>query len=184
MFVYSQQMLNALRPIVLSDADKLFEHDLGALNMAALNRRVERAGLLSNLGPCCKALCARRDFAIRRQLLKNDKVADRLRLRFFFYFSLPFQHPTVLFFVFFYNDPVCLLQGLTKQYPVTPVVDSELLQMSMRLFRRTMAAQASGPERPDAAVTPAAEAAATVANPDAACGSSKLSTAQPEVCVS
>ena len=59
---------------VLPDADKLFEHDLGALNMAALNRRVERAGLLRNLGPCCKALCARRDFAIRRQLLKNDKV--------------------------------------------------------------------------------------------------------------
>lgn len=45
--------------------------------MAALNRRVERAGLLSNLGPCCKALCARRDFAIRRQLLKNDKVDVR-----------------------------------------------------------------------------------------------------------
>lgn len=59
---------------VLPDSDKLFEHDLGALNLAALNRRVERAGLLSNLGPCCKALCARRDFAIRRQLLKNDKV--------------------------------------------------------------------------------------------------------------
>jgi len=59
---------------VLPDADKLFEHDLGALNMAALNRRMERAGLLRNLGPCCKALCARRDFAIRRQLLKNDKV--------------------------------------------------------------------------------------------------------------
>lgn len=62
---------------VLADADKLFEHELGALNMAALNRRVERAGLLSNLGPCCKALCARRDFAIRRQLLKNDKVDVR-----------------------------------------------------------------------------------------------------------
>ena len=59
---------------LLPDAEKLFEHDLGALNIAALNRRVERAGLLSNLGPCCKALCARRDFAIRRQLLKNDKV--------------------------------------------------------------------------------------------------------------
>lgn len=48
--------------------------------MAALNRRVERAGLLSNLGPCCKALCARRDFAIRRQLLKNDKVADHFEI--------------------------------------------------------------------------------------------------------
>lgn len=48
--------------------------------MAALNRRVERASLLSNLGPCCKALCARRDFAIRRQLLKNDKVTHHLEM--------------------------------------------------------------------------------------------------------
>ncbi len=56
------------------DADKLLEHDLGALNMAAYNRRMERANLLRSLGPCCKALCARRDIAIRRQLLKNDKV--------------------------------------------------------------------------------------------------------------
>lgn len=54
---------------VLVDADKLFEQDLGALN-----RRMEKTSLLSNLGPYCKALCARRDFAIRRQLLKNDKV--------------------------------------------------------------------------------------------------------------
>lgn len=143
------------------DADKLFEHDLGALNMAALNRRVERAGLLRNLGPCCKALCARRDFAIRRQLLKNDK-------------------------------------GLTKQYPTTPVVDNELLQMSMRLFRRTMAGQASAPERSDAGSaaaaptpTPTPAAAPAAAAPPAAAeaapapaDSSKLSTAQPEVCVS
>jgi len=42
--------------------------------MAAYNRRMERANLLRTLGPCCKALCARRDIAIRRQLLKNDKV--------------------------------------------------------------------------------------------------------------
>ncbi|KAF3857194.1 hypothetical protein F7725_009053 [Dissostichus mawsoni] len=119
------------------DADKLFEHDLGALNMAALNRRVERAGLLRNLGPCCKALCARRDFAIRRQLLKNDK-------------------------------------GLTKQYPTTPVVDTELLQMSMRLFRRTMAGVA--PEKPDGGSAPAAE------GPPAEGG--KLITPKTEVCVS
>lgn len=124
------------------DADKLFEHDLGALNMAALNRRVERAGLLRNLGPCCKALCARRDFAIRRQLLKNEK-------------------------------------GLSKHDPTTPVVDNELLQMSMRLFRRTMAGQASALERSDSGSAPAAEIT------EAGSGSSsKLSTAQPEVCVS
>jgi len=55
------------------DAERLFEHDLGALNMAALNRRVERASLLRNLGSSCKALSARRDIAIRKQLLKNEK---------------------------------------------------------------------------------------------------------------
>lgn len=66
--------MNHLCSLSLSDADRLFEHELGALNMAALNRREERAGLLRNLGPCCKALCARRDITIRRQLLKNDKV--------------------------------------------------------------------------------------------------------------
>lgn len=42
--------------------------------MAALLRKEERAGLLSNLGPCCKALCFRRDSAIRKQLVKNEKV--------------------------------------------------------------------------------------------------------------
>lgn len=93
------------------DAERLFEHELGALNRAAHRRRVERAGLLTNLGPCCKALCARRDFSIRRQLLKNDK-------------------------------------GLTKQYLSTPVVDNELFQMSVRLFKRAVSGQASGAERP------------------------------------
>lgn len=68
-------------------------------------------------------------------------------------------------------------QGLTKQYPTTPVVDNELLQMSMRLFRRTMAGQASGPERSEGGSAPAAEVAAPA-------GGSKLSTAPPEVCVS
>lgn len=43
--------------------------------MAALVRKEERAGLLSNLGPCCKALCFRRDSAIRRQLVKNEKAS-------------------------------------------------------------------------------------------------------------
>lgn len=58
----------------LKDADSLFEHELGALNMAALLRKEERASLLSNIGPCCKALCFRRDSAIRKQLVKNEKV--------------------------------------------------------------------------------------------------------------
>ena len=60
--------------LFLKDTDSLFEHELGALNMAALLRKEERANLLSNLGPCCKALCFRRDSAIRKQLVKNEKV--------------------------------------------------------------------------------------------------------------
>ncbi|XP_067896276.1 zinc finger CCCH domain-containing protein 13 isoform X5 [Heterodontus francisci] len=55
------------------DAENLFEHELGALNMAAMQRKEERASLLSNLGPCCKALCSRRDLAIRKQLVRNEK---------------------------------------------------------------------------------------------------------------
>ncbi|KAG8586057.1 hypothetical protein GDO81_005224 [Engystomops pustulosus] len=73
---------------------------LGALNMSALLRRQERASLLSNLGPCCKALCSRRDLAIRKQLVQNEK-------------------------------------GTVKQtYSNPPLVDSELLRLSLRLFKR------------------------------------------------
>nr|XP_015219573.1 PREDICTED: zinc finger CCCH domain-containing protein 13 [Lepisosteus oculatus] len=109
-------------------ADKLFEHELGALNMAALNRREERAGLLSNLGPCCKALCSRRDIAIRKQLLKNDK-------------------------------------GATKQvYASAQVVDNELLQLSIRLFKRKTAGQPQNQEKTESS---------TLSPP----------SAQPEVCV-
>lgn len=68
-------------------------------------------------------------------------------------------------------------KGLTKQYPTTPVVDNELLQMSVRLFRRTMAAQTSGVEKPDGSAP-----TADVAGP-AATAANEL-TAQPEVCVS
>lgn len=57
------------------------------------------------------------------------------------------------------------------------MVDSELLQMSMRLFRRTVSGQALAPEKSESVLASAAEAAAVA-------GSSKLSSAQPEVCVS
>lgn len=68
-------------------------------------------------------------------------------------------------------------QGLTKQYPTTPLVDNDLLQMSIRLFRKTMAGQNSVAERSSRGSAPAAEVAEANTN-------NKLSTAQPEVCVS
>lgn len=93
------------------DADNLFEHELGALNMAALLRKEERASLLSNLGPCCKALCFRRDSAIRKQLVKNEK-------------------------------------GTIKQaYTNAPMVDNELLRLSLRLFKRKTTCHAPGNEK-------------------------------------
>lgn len=76
------------------------------------------------------------------------------------------------------------LQGPTKQYSTTPVVDNELLQMSMRLFRTTVAGQSSGPERPDGGAAAAAAASAASAADVSAPGGNKLSTVQPEVCVS
>lgn len=93
------------------DAENLFEHELGALNMAALLRKEERAGLLSNLGPCCKALCFRRDSAIRKQLMKNEK-------------------------------------GATKQtYTNSAAMDSDLLRLSLRLFKRKTVCQVPGQEK-------------------------------------
>lgn len=93
------------------DADGLFEHELGALNMAALLRKEERASLLRDLGPCCKALCFRWDSAIRKQLVKNEK-------------------------------------GTVKQaYTNTPMVDNELLRLSLRLFKRKTTCQGPGQEK-------------------------------------
>lgn len=78
--------------------------------------------------------------------------------------------------IFLFADHLLFLQGLTKQYPTTPVVDNDLLQMGLRLFRKTVAGQASAPERTDGGSDPAADV-------DASVGGSKLSTAQPEVSV-
>lgn len=47
---------------------------IGAFVAAAAAKKRERAGLLGNLGPCRRALCARRDLAIRKQLGRSSKV--------------------------------------------------------------------------------------------------------------
>ena len=78
-FLFSEGLMCGF--FFLKDVDSLFEHELGALNMAALLRKEERANLLSNLGPCCKALCFRRDSAIRKQLVKNEKVLFLRKIR-------------------------------------------------------------------------------------------------------
>ena len=154
--------------------------------MAALKRKVERAGLLRNLGPCCKALCARRDIAIRRQLLKNEKVRPGKHL-----ISLhPPQHvhnkckPGEGSQCVFPNSADAFLspslQGLTKQmYPSVPVVDNELLQLSVRLFKKTVASQAAGQDKLDSG--PPATTAPAAATAAAAAVVVDKPTAQPEV---
>jgi hypothetical protein len=46
-----------------------------------VKRMKERADLVSNIGPYRRALCARRDLAVRRALCKVDKVNDESALR-------------------------------------------------------------------------------------------------------
>ncbi|XP_077987674.1 uncharacterized protein LOC144442255 isoform X2 [Glandiceps talaboti] len=55
---------------------KLFDSDLGAFNAASLKRQKQRARLFTDIGPCRRALCARRDMAIRKQLRKTEKETD------------------------------------------------------------------------------------------------------------
>lgn len=46
----------------------------GAFVAYAAAKKREREGLLGHLGPCRRALCARRDLAIRKQLGRTSKV--------------------------------------------------------------------------------------------------------------
>lgn len=51
--------------------------DVPILHMASVRQKRERGNLLRNLGPFRRALCARRDLEIRRQLCKVDKVYEQ-----------------------------------------------------------------------------------------------------------
>ncbi|XP_022095069.1 zinc finger CCCH domain-containing protein 13-like isoform X2 [Acanthaster planci] len=51
----------------------LFENQLGAFNASAQRKLRQRKQLLTDIGPCRRALCARRDVMIRKQLGKVDK---------------------------------------------------------------------------------------------------------------
>jgi hypothetical protein len=47
---------------------------IGAFVAVAAAKKREREALLGNLGPCRRALCARRDLAMRKQLGRSSKV--------------------------------------------------------------------------------------------------------------
>ena len=51
-----------------------FKHDIAMFHSSAVQKLKERRNLLSDIGPYRRALCARRDLEIRRQLCKVDKV--------------------------------------------------------------------------------------------------------------
>ncbi|XP_076435763.1 uncharacterized protein LOC143275497 [Babylonia areolata] len=57
--------------------DTSLQSDVPVLHMAAVRQKRERTNLLRNLGPFRRALCARRDLEIRRQLCKVDKVYEQ-----------------------------------------------------------------------------------------------------------
>lgn len=52
-----------------------FHSDVAMFHSSALQKLKERTSLLSNVGPHRRALCARRDLEMRRQLCKADKVS-------------------------------------------------------------------------------------------------------------
>ncbi len=54
----------------------MFLHDVAMLHCAAARNQKMRANLLSNIGPHRRALCARRDLYMRRQLCKVGKVSQ------------------------------------------------------------------------------------------------------------
>lgn len=59
-------------PGIVKD-EPLFPKSIGALNAARLQRANKKN--IFNLGPCCGALSAKKDLAIRRQLRKTVNVS-------------------------------------------------------------------------------------------------------------
>jgi hypothetical protein len=55
-----------------------FKSDIAVFHASITNKIKERRNLLRNIGPFRRALCARRDLEIRRQLCKIDKVKQEL----------------------------------------------------------------------------------------------------------
>lgn len=60
----------------------LFQSEIGALNAARLRRSNRRQNIF-DLGPCCRALSAKKDLIIRRKLRKSDKVSITILSRCF-----------------------------------------------------------------------------------------------------
>lgn len=61
-------------PVEPADPDFAL-HDQAFVHTSAIRKLKERRNLLSNLGPHRRALCARRDLEMRRQLCHMDKVS-------------------------------------------------------------------------------------------------------------
>jgi hypothetical protein len=55
-----------------------FKSDIAVFHASITSKIKERRNLLRNIGPFRRALCARRDLEIRRQLCKIDKVKQEL----------------------------------------------------------------------------------------------------------
>lgn len=64
-----------------------FLDEIANFHVSASRKAKERKLLVSNIGPNRRALCARRDLAIRRALCKVNKVCANKRIRFYFYSS-------------------------------------------------------------------------------------------------
>ena len=59
---------------------------LGALVAAEARKIKERSNVVSDIGPCRRALCARRDFYIRKQLRKLTSTKVCIKINFCFYY--------------------------------------------------------------------------------------------------
>lgn len=62
--------------------------DLADFHAGLQLKSSERVGVVNNLGPYRRALCARRDLAIRRSLCKVDKVGCKFALNWYIFCSI------------------------------------------------------------------------------------------------
>jgi len=93
-----------------------FLDGVAAFHATAVKKARERQTLVANIGPHRRALCARRDLAVRRALCKVDKVC----LSVLWYCAAHLNNCTVLLQLYVSKSvPICILFHLVNYASVT-----------------------------------------------------------------
>ena len=106
---------------------------IGALVAAEARKLTQRMSVVNDIGPCRRALCARRDFHIRKQLRRLTTTKVQCAITVHVHILGEFVTNILILSILFHYQ---LGTKLLLDNAAVEHVDSELLAMSVSIFRR------------------------------------------------